>query len=264
MLRNVFTKGLYDQRRSLIGWALGIVALLLVEGALWPSIRSMPNLDAFLANYPEAFRKLFNLQDFGTGRGFINAELFSAMVPILFIIFAIGHGARAIAGEEEAGTLDVLLATPISNVRLVLEQAATLAASVASLAVVLWASTIGVSLAFGMGMNAMDLLWAVLAIALLGLEFGWLALAVGAITGRRSAAIAAATIGAVAAYVLFLAAQLVDGLKPWRTISPFYQALHGGPLGGGLSPSFIWLLIGGAAVVALSLPIFDRRDIGAH
>jgi ABC-2 type transport system permease protein len=40
----------------------------------------------------------------------VNAELSSALVPILF--YAICRGARAIAGKEESGTLDVLLVTP--------------------------------------------------------------------------------------------------------------------------------------------------------
>ena len=50
------------------------------------------------------------------------------MVPLLLLIAAIGAGARATAGEEERGTLDLLLANPISRRRLVLEKLAALAA----------------------------------------------------------------------------------------------------------------------------------------
>jgi ABC-2 type transport system permease protein len=121
MFRNVFLKTLRDQRRSLVGWSIGVVILVLLEAALWPSVRDMPDLQQFLASYPEAMRKLFNLEEFGTGTGFMNAELFSALLPVLFIIFAVGRGARILAGEEEAGTLDVLLVTPVSAVRLVLQ-----------------------------------------------------------------------------------------------------------------------------------------------
>ena len=67
-----------------------------------------------------------------------------------------------------------------------------------------------------MGVGAAELAGAVLSIALLGVEFGWLALAVGAATGRRGYAIAVASAAAVAAYVLFVAGQLVDAVEPWQ------------------------------------------------
>ena len=38
-----------------------------------------------------------------SGLGFLNAELFSLMLPVLFLIYAIARGARLVAGEEEAG-----------------------------------------------------------------------------------------------------------------------------------------------------------------
>ena len=44
------------------------------------------------------------------------------MVPLLLLVAAIGAGARAIAGEEERGTLDLLLSTPVSRRRLALEK----------------------------------------------------------------------------------------------------------------------------------------------
>ena len=46
------------------------------------------------------------------------------MVPLLLMIAAIGAGAGAIAGEEERGTLELLLANPLSRRRLVLEKTA--------------------------------------------------------------------------------------------------------------------------------------------
>jgi ABC-2 type transport system permease protein len=264
MLRSVYLKSLRDQRRALLGWSVGIVLLVLLEAALWPSVRDMPDLTQFLAGYPQAMRELFNLEDFGTGTGFLNAELFSALLPILFIVFAVGRGARAVAGEEEAGTLDVLLLTPVSPMRLVIQQAAVVATAVAGLGVVLYVTILASSTAFDLGVGAGDLAGAVLAMALLGIEFGWLALAVGAATGRRAIAIAVASVAAVGAYVLYVAGQLVDSISPWQPLSPFHQALEGGPLGAGLPAAYGWMPLAGLAVLALALPLFNRRDIAAH
>ncbi len=261
MLRNMFLKSLRDQRRALLGWSTGILLLVVLEAALWPSIRQMPALDELLAGYPEAMRKLFKLEDFASGTGFMNAELFSALLPILFITFGIGRGARAIAGEEEAGTLEVLLVTRVSAVRLVLQQAAALAVATSVLGIVLYGSVLGSSAVFGMGIGAGDLAGATLAMVLLGTEFGWFALALGAATGRRAVAISTAATAAVAAYVLYVAGEFVVAVQPWQPVSPFHQALDGGPLGAGLPSAYAWMALAGAVVVAAVLPLFDRRDI---
>jgi ABC-2 type transport system permease protein len=185
MLRSVFTKSLWDQRRGLLGWAIGVV---LIEAALWPTLGDVGDIKALIENYPEPLRKLFNLDEFASGQGFLNVELYSLMLPILFIVFAIGRGARAIAGEEEAGTLDVLLVTPVSPSRLILQQAAALVVAVSMLGAVLLATVLACSLAFGLGIGVGAATTGSLAMILLGTEFGCLALAVGAVTGRRAAA----------------------------------------------------------------------------
>jgi ABC-2 type transport system permease protein len=258
-----YLKSLRDQRRALVGWSIGLILLVLLEAALWPSIRDMPDLNSFIANYPEAMRELFKMEDFGTGRGFMNAELFSAVLPVLFLIFAIGRGARLVAGEEEAGTLDVLLVTPVSPARLVIAQAAALATALAGLGAVLWITGMLCSAAFGLGLGAVDMAQATLAMVLLGLEFGWLALAAGAVTGRRSYALAVPAVGAVATYVLYVAGELVDAVQPWQPLSPFQQALAGGPLGSGWRPEYLWMPVVAVLAVLLAIPLFDRRDIAA-
>lgn len=264
MLRNVYTKALRDQRRGLVGWSIGILLLVLLEAAIWPSLSDMGGLQELLDSYPEPMRKLFNMSEFGTGIGFMNAELFSALMPLLFIIFGVSRGARAIAGEEEAGTLETLLVTPVSATRLVLHQAAALATAVATLAAVLFVSLAALAPAFDLGIGVGDAATAALAMALLGIEFGALALAVGAVTGRRVVAIAVASIAAVAAYVLYVVGQLVTAVEPWQPLSPFHQAIDGGPLGAGLPPAYGWMALGALVFIAAAMPVFERRDIAVH
>jgi ABC-2 type transport system permease protein len=103
-----------------------------------------------------------------------------------------------------------------------------------------------------------------LAMVLLGIEFGWLALAVSAVTGRHVIANAVASAAAVAAYVLYAAGGLVTELEACQGFSPFDQALAGGPLGGGVPWAFLWMPTAAVVFVAAALPVFDRRDITAH
>ncbi|MGW5383141.1 ABC transporter permease subunit [Nocardia sp. NPDC003963] len=261
MLRTVYSKGLRDQRRGLAGWSIGMVALVLLESALWPSISGMSGMRELLENYPEPLRELFDLDEFGTGTGFLNVELFSMLLPILFLVFAIGRGVRAIAGEEERGTLEVLLVTRTTPVRLALEQAAVLVTAVVVLGVVLFAAVVACSALFGLGVTAGSGLTGALAMVLMGIEFGLLALAVGAATGKRTLAAAVASVFAVAAYVVYVASKLVDAVRPWGPLSPFHQALEGGPMGAGIPAAYGWLLVAGASALAVGLPIFARRDI---
>ncbi len=260
----VIVKSLRDQRRALIGWTIGIASMVALMAVVWPSFRDMPDLEQFLENYPEQMRELFNIESMTTGPGFLNAELFSMLLPILFIVFAIGRGARSLAGEEEQGTLDVLLVTPVSPARFLVAQAVTLAASVSALGAVLFVATVAASSAAGMGVGLADAATGSLAMVLLGVEFGWLALAAGAVTGRRAWATGLASSAAVAAYLLYLLGEFVDAVRPWRPASPFAQALDGGPLGAGLPLDYLWLLLPAAAVVSAVMPVFQRRDIAAH
>ena len=60
--------------------------------------------------------------------GYLGTELFSLIVPLLLIIAAVATGARAIAGEEERGTLDLLMSLPVTRRRVTAEKLAAMAA----------------------------------------------------------------------------------------------------------------------------------------
>lgn len=261
MLANVFVKTLRDLRRGLIAWSIGLILLVAVIAAVWPSFRDLPELNEFLDAYPEVMKELFNIEAITSGVGFMNAELYSLMFPALFLIFAIGRGARMVAGEEEDGTLEVLLATPVTRVRVLVDKAAALAVAVTILGIAVWAATAAASPVAGMDIGVGSAATASLAMVLLGLEHGWLALAVGAATGRRGLAIGVASVFAVAGYVLYVLGALVESFEPWRPLSPFHQALEGGPLGAGLPLAYLWMGLVGLAFVAAALFAFDRRDV---
>lgn len=261
MLANVFLKSLRDQGRALLGWGAGVVLLVVAMAAFWPSVRDMQGVEEFLAQYPEAMREIFNLEALTTGAGFFNAELFSIMLPALFIVFAVGRGARLVAGEEDTGTLEVLLVTPVSRVRVLLHKAAALAVCTSVLGIALFAAVAVSATVADMGIGIGHAAVASLAMVLLGIEHGWLALAVGAITGRRSLAVGTAAAVATAGYVLYVMGSLVDALEPWQPISPFAQALEGGPLGTSLPAAYLWMVLAAVIFLAAALPVFNRRDI---
>ncbi len=262
MFANIFAKTLRDQRHGLIGWGAGIAVTMFVMAAIWPSFSDM-DFDAMLAQYPEVMRELFNITSMSTAQGYLNTELFTLMLPAIFIIFAVARGARLIAGEEEDGTLDLLATMPVSRRRVVLEKGAALAVSIAVLAAVLFASTILSSLVFGLDIPVLHVVPGTLAMFFIGIEFGFVALALSAGTGHRGFATGISAGMAGAAYLAYLVAQLIDGLRPLRVLSPFYQATSRGPLGPSLPPIAWVMLVVGIVAIAISIPVFERRDLGA-
>jgi ABC-2 type transport system permease protein len=262
MFGSVFAKSLYDQRRGFLGWSIGLVLTMATMMAVWPTMRDMPDLDQFLANYPEALKELFNVEGITTGAGFLNAELFSMILPILFLIFGISRGAKLLAGDEEAGTLEVVLATPVPRLRLVLEQAAALVLTVVGLGVVLFVVTAGLAPLVDMDIPVSEVAGACTAMVVLGILNGLLALGIGAVTGRRALALGVAASTAVATYLLYIVGQLVDAVEPWKAASPFYHALEHGPIGGGWPPAYGILALIGVGLLGTALPRFHHRDIG--
>lgn len=260
-MTSVFTKALWERRRSLLGWSIALASLILLESALWPSMKSMPSLDAYLAEFPEPLKEVFGIDQMTTGQGFLNAELFSLMLPMLFIAFGVSHGARLIAGEEESGGLDLLLVTPLTTTRLLVESLLALVTSVAALALVVFGCTQLGSLLFGLGIGADAAASGAISVLLLGAEFGVIALVAGALTGRRSVAIAVPSALALVAYVLYLGGAFVEGLAGWRGWSPFDQALHAGPLASTPPASWLWLVLLPLACATAALPFWDRRDL---
>ncbi|MDA8343120.1 MAG: ABC transporter permease subunit [Actinomycetota bacterium] len=262
-LHSVFERTLDEERRALLGWSLGMVALAGTMLALYPTVHGNAQISKLLDSYPQAFKSFFGVADYTTGPGYLRAEVFSFMAPLLLAILAVLWGSDLTAGEEERGTIDVLMANPVSRRRVVAEKWAALATGVlvvaASLGVVIAAVGPAVSLQVGW-----EALWAtVVASGLLALLLGSLALALGAATGRRGMARGITAIVAVAAYLLSSLAALVSWLRPVRWLSPWYHALGVDPLTTGFSLFHLAVLVlVVAACVGAALVAFDRRDLG--
>lgn len=265
MLRSVYWKTLRDQRKALVWWAVGLVALVGLYVAVYPTVRDRPELNRLIEEYPEVIKALIGGAagiDFTSPAGYLNNELFSFVGPLVFLVFAIGLGASAIAGEEDRGTIDLLLATPLSRDRLVLEKAAALATLVGVLGLVLWLSLVILTPLVQMEIGVAKLGAAVASIVLLVVHFGSFSLLLGAATGRRGLSIGLAASAALVAYVVNALGLLVGWLEPYRKFSPYYHYLGEEPLRQGLAADHVGVLLGASiGMVVISVVGFRRRDV---
>jgi len=196
MLRTIATKVLRDSWRGLLFWNLGIAALAFLTVGSYPAIRDNPELNQFMESLPEAVLALIGESDLVSPAGYLNSQLFGSIVPLLFLFYAVGAGAAAIAGEEETGTLDLLLANPVSRTRVLLEKAAAMLFGLVIIGFSLWAVTMAGALLVDMEIGAGRLAEVIVSAILFGFLMGALALAVGASAGSRGLSIGiAAAVG---------------------------------------------------------------------
>lgn len=255
-----------ERWRSTFGWGLGLALIGVVQLAVYPSVaKSSESMQAFVNEWPEAFREAFGLDAYATGAGFLNAEMFSMMIPLVLIAVATSGAAAATAGEEDRGTADLLLSLPISRGRVVYAKvlasvAAVLLVAASTLLVIAVGSPVAdldvgvANLAAGIGMTV-----------LLALFFGAVTLVVGAATGKRTAALGAGVGLALAAFLLNALAPMADWLEPWQKASPFQWALGDNPLLNGMDwPMACLLLAASVALVVVADLAYHRHDIGGR
>jgi beta-exotoxin I transport system permease protein len=262
MLRNAFTKALWDARRSLPTWAVAIAAVGAMYAAFWPTMNT-PSMQQAMRGYPKAVLEAINYNDLASPAGYLGSSVYGLLIPLLVAVFAIGYGTRAVAGDEEAGTLDLLLAYPIGRTRLALHRFVAMIAAMVLIGVVLWLAMLAVSGPARLtGISAVAFGATTLQLGLFGLWYGALAFAVGAATGRRVLALGATSAVAVLGYLANGVFPQLNGLKWTRSISPWHWYLGGQPLRNGLQAEGSLLLLGTAlALVVAGTWLFNRRDL---
>ena len=234
MLRNVFTKTLWDTRRALLGWALAISAVAVMYAAFWPTVNT-PEMQDALRNYPQGVLEAINYDDLTSPAGYLGSSVYGLLIPLLVAVFAIAYGTQAVAGDEEAGTLDLLLAHPVSRTQLALQRFAALTTALALVGVVLWLGMLAIAGPAELAdITAAEFAAATVQLILFGACLGALAFAVGAATGRKTLALGVSAGVAVLAYLANGVFPQVQGLQWTREVSPWHWYLGGEPLTNGL------------------------------
>jgi len=248
-------------------WATGMTALNLMTAAFFPTIEGDTSFDAVIANLPAPMRSMIGMQEglsISTAPGYLNGRLFSLLLPVLLVVFAIGTGTRGIAGSEGDGTLELLLANPVSRTRVLAERLAATTILVVGLTVVSAATLLVIGAPFGLlhGVSIASLVAGYLAAGCLALLFGSLSFAVGACTGHKSTASGVAAAGAVGTYLLQALLANSTGLSWMRSLSP-WQWYGSQPIivQGAPATAFIPALFVSAVLGVIGWRTFIARDL---
>lgn len=254
-----------DRRKGLFGWATGIIGIIAVQVSVYPTIRSsQQGWSDLTKQFPEAFQKIFRMSDYTSVRGYLTTELFSLVLPLIFVGVGATWGARAAAEEEELGTADVLMALPVSRRSVLASRVAATAGVLAALALLVVVALRVGTWAAGMSIPVGSIVDGALSLLLLGLVFASLALAVASASGRRGAALGTAVATAIAAFVLYSLAPLVDTFDAVLPLNPFQWTVGTSPLVNGLDTGYTAVAVAVTfALCWVSERLFGRRDIRA-
>lgn len=231
--------------------------------SIYPSItKNKEALQGFLESYPEAIRKIFRMQDYTSGPGFLSTELYSFMVPLVLIAVGATWGASATAEEEDEGTADVLLTLPISRTRILLSKIAATTTVTVFLSFLAMANIVVLRGVVDMEIDNGKLLAATLSSISLGFFFTGIAFLVGSFSQRKGSAIGVVTGVSLIAFLIYSLSALVDNFDAIEPYNPMEWGLKAQPLFNGLDGSGnLKLLVGGIVFLVLAILKFNKKDI---
>jgi len=263
----IFLRTIKDRKIPLTIYCLSGVALLWMYVALFPSIQAQAeSVSELMKNYPEGFLRAFGLEDgisLSTLESFLAVEQFSFVWPIMVIFLLVSLGAAGIAGEVEKGTLEIILARPVSRRNVFLGR---YLAGVFTLVVFTVFSVFGiVPLAELYGIDYV--IESYITMSILGFLFGIvvfsIAMLFSAISSERGRVYMATGGILIIMYVLNLIAALKDDLGNLRYLSFFHyfdpaQALTNNSIS--IAAVLVFVVISITSAIAGAF-LFSRRDI---
>jgi ABC-2 type transport system permease protein len=261
-MTTIFQHSFFRWRGQVLGWGISLALLGVFLVQFYDTLAGQQaQYNQLLQGLPPELMAFFGSnQDLFSPSGYLNIEFFSYM-PIILGIFAILAGSGLLASDEENGTLDLVLAHPIS--RAALYWGRFLAYALASLAIlaITWLGFV-----LSEGGTSMGVPWGGLGLPFLSLFsvlmfFGSLAALLSMLLPSRSLAAMLSGALLVASYFITSMANVNSSLEQVSKFSPltYYQ-------GGDAIQQMNWGWFAGLLGIAFLLTLlgwwrFERRDI---
>lgn len=258
----VLRRSIRESWRSLVGWSIGIAAVLFLYLPLYPSFGASADLQNLIDSLPEELVATLGYDQLASGAGYVQSTYYAQMGFLLLTIAAVIWGSAAIAGAEESGRAELDLAHGIGRGQYALESALAVLVRLVWLGVfsglVVWALN---------GPSELEIDPARLvdaSAAMTGLAFLTAAatLFAGAATGRKIWATGVGAGIAVLGYIMQALAKQSDDLEWLRAISPYAWVFRQSPLAEGADAGGLVLTWGIAvALAAASALALRSRDL---
>ena len=256
-----------DNLPSVVGWGLGYSVLIAVSTLLYPLLDESNTVFTVL-NGLGLLDNLTQGRDLEMILGFPGYLALQAMSwgPLILSVYIIPQALGAVAAEEQQGTLDILLSTPISRWRFLIEKTLAIVLSLAGILVIVWlgmllSTRLLVQIDLGIA-NMISSAWHLMPISLVILT-GTLLLSVILHDARQAGGLAALLV--LVNYFARSMSDVVtsDFLESIKQFSFFSSYRSVAALGEGFQWQNDFMLLAlAASLFILSLIAFQRRDLG--
>jgi ABC-2 type transport system permease protein len=260
MLASVFAKTTRDRWKSM---AIAMFSLGLL---VWMVMAVYQDIDiSVYSDLPEVFLSIMGIPD--------GADVASLAVGVMYGFYgaltlaglAVSMGSASVAGEERDGTIGLLLGNPKSRTNVLFSKAASMVLLVGLGSLALWGAAPLVAGILDVRMGGMQIGAYALHLFVNALFYGFLAMAIGAWTGRRGLA------SGVSAGVMalgFVAVGIFPIIEGWENVGkvfPWHYFDNGQPVINGIQWGDLAVLMGAIVVLAaIALVGVNRRDLRSH
>ena len=261
---SVFLRTLRDFRIAILGWSLGMGLAMFEVEATVGSLITTPAARATLVSLASSFAWNAAVVGVDTVGGYATWKI--GIFILLIAVWPLLACSRILRGEEERGSMDVLLSLPRGRLRIALEKLAAVWTALLLIGLLIGLITFAGGKSFNADYGLGDALLFGLNLTLICGVFGSLALLVSQFTQERGTA-AGVTGGLLVVFiVLDMVHRVIPGTEWLSRFSPVYYYNLSKPLvpGYGTNPGALLALLGLSVLLSgAALWLFARRDIGA-
>jgi ABC-2 type transport system permease protein len=276
----VYRRWLRDRLLSTIVWTLGIVAIVVASAAFYPSLSGVSSGGGATSggSAMSTFLGLSQGIDPSSPLGFLWISLYANIYPWMLMALGVALGVAAIAGDEETGALEYLLAKPVTRTTVAF---ARFAGAVTILLVVSVLSGLSLVLSLPLfdldeavtstaadgtpvtsaGATAADIANGTFAAFAIALGLAGVAFLLGGVTGRKGLALGGASAFGIGGYVLYTLSNMTDSLEALTWISPWRWYVDDAMLINGLAWEVILPFAAALIGFLVGWLIFLRRDL---
>jgi len=250
-------------RGAILGWGIG---LALLGGYLIRFYDTLAEqgveLTRMIAAYPKELMAFFgDMTQLFTPAGYLHTEFFSYM-PLILGIFIASMAGGLLAGDEEKGTLDLVLSYPISRRRLFVGRVCALISAILAILFIIWLSfLVAVRGTLLEEISLGEMAFPLLSLGGLLAFFGALGLLLSLLLPSQRAATMFTSLLLFSSFFLSGMATIDENLEAYDPYSPFHYYQGGNALN---EMNWGWLgILTGLAFLMILLAWwrFERRDI---
>lgn len=275
----VYRRWLRDRALSTVVWTVGIVLIVVASAAFYPSLSGVSS--GGLDSGGSAMSSLLGLSkgiDPGSPLGFLWISLYANIYPWMLMALGVALGVAAIAGDEETGALEYLLAKPVTRTTVAF---ARFAGTVTILLVVAVVSGLALALSLPLfdldqsvtstasdgttmtspGATPTDIFNGTFSSFAVGLGIAGVAFLLGGVTGRKGVALGGASAFAIGGYVLYTLSNMTGSLEALTWISPWRWYVDDAMSIFGLTWNVVLPFIAAAIGLVVGWLAFLRRDL---